>query len=57
MWNTKEFVFKEWGTKRNVSIISGNSIEEIQEILEEDISMLSSLGAQRHVGPFKEEVQ
>ena len=55
-WNKKEFIFKEWGTKRKVPILSGMCIEEIQETLEEDISTLSGLGAMRHIGPFKEEV-
>lgn len=55
-WNAKEFLFKEWGTKRKVPILSGNCIEEITEQLEEDISQLSGLSAMRHIGPFKEEV-
>lgn len=49
------FEFKEWG-KRKVPILSGSKIEEIQEILDEDISTLSGLSAMRHVGPFKPEV-
>ena len=55
-WKGKEFIFKQWG-KRKVPILSGNCIEEISEKLEEDISILSGLGAMRHIGPFKEEVQ
>ena len=56
-WHKKEFLFKEWGLKRKVPILAGACVEEIQEKLEEDISTLSGLGAMRHVGPFKEEVQ
>ena len=56
-WNKLEFVFKTWGKKREVPILSGLCVEEIQERLEEDISTLSGLGAMRHIGPFKEEVQ
>ena len=55
-WNKKEFMFKEWGVKRKVNILSGGCIEEIQEKLEEDIGILSGLGAMRRIGPFKEEV-
>ena len=55
-WKGKEFIFKEWGIKRKVPILSGMCIEEISERLEEDISTLSGLGAMRHIGPFKEEV-
>ncbi len=56
-WNQKEFLFKEWGVKRKVPILSGACIEEITEKLEEDISTTSGLSAMRHIGPFKEEVQ
>lgn len=56
-WNQKEFIFKEWGVKRKVPILSGACIEEITEKLEEDISTTSGLSAMRHIGPFKEEVQ
>ncbi len=56
-WNAKEFLFKEWGVKRKVPILSGACIEEITEKLEEDISTTSGLSAMRHIGPFKEEVQ
>lgn len=45
-----------WGSKRQVSILSGSCIEEIQEKLEEDISILAGIAAMRHIGPFKEEV-
>ena len=55
-WNKKEFLFKEWGVKRKVQILSGACVEDIQEQLEEDIGTLSGLGAMRHIGPFKEEV-
>ena len=55
-WNSQEFLFKEWGIKRLVPILSGGCIEEISEQLEEDISILSGLGAMRHIGPFKDEV-
>jgi dynein heavy chain len=56
-WNKREFAFKDWGSKRKIQILSGGCIEEIQEKLDEDIATLSGLGAMRHVGPFKEEVQ
>jgi len=54
-WDDAEFQFRNFGT-RELPILSGTTIEEIQERLEEDISTLSGLSAMRHVGPFKEEV-
>jgi len=54
-WEDADFAFRNFGT-RELPILSGSKIEEIQERLEEDISTLSGLSAMRHVGPFKEEV-
>ena len=56
-WSKEYFVFKDWGIKRKVQILSGGCVEEIQERLDEDISVLSGLSAMRHVTPFREEVQ
>jgi len=55
-WEDASFIFKTWGS-REVYILSGACVEEVQEKLDEDISTLSGLSAMRHVGPFKEEVQ
>jgi len=54
-WDDAEFAFKNFGT-RDLPVLLGSRVEEIQERLEEDISTLSGLSAMRHVGPFKEEV-
>ena len=54
-WENYKFNFKEWGT-RKVLILSGESVEKINEDLEEDIGTLAGLYAMRQVGPFKEEV-
>lgn len=54
-WDDADFQFRNFGT-RELPILSGTKIEEIQERLEEDIGVLSGLSAMRHVGPFKEEV-
>lgn len=55
-WSQKEFLFKEWGTKRKIMILNGSNLEEISERLSDDIATTSSLSAMRHIGPFKEEV-
>ena len=55
-WGQKEFLFKEWGTKRKIMILNGSNLEEISEWLSDDIATTSSLSAMRHIGPFKEEV-
>jgi dynein heavy chain len=56
-WDKEEFIFKDWGIKRKVKILSGMCVEEVQEKLDEDISTLSGLSAMRHVTPFKDDVQ
>lgn len=30
-WSQKEFLFKEWGTKRKIMILNGSNLEEISE--------------------------
>jgi len=39
-WEVAEFLFKTWGS-REVNILSGGCVEEVQEKLDEDISILS----------------
>ena len=54
-WETYKFGFKKWA-KTNVSIFVGDVIASIQEDLENDISTLSGLSANKFIGPFKDEV-
>lgn len=55
-WDSSEFVFANWGKREN-SILKGMHVLEMSEILEEDQMTLSSINAQRHVAPFKKEVE
>ena len=54
-WEAYKFGFKKWG-KTGVSIFVGDVIAQIQEDLENDISTLSGLSANKFIGPFKDEV-
>lgn len=54
-WKSSQFEFKKWG-KTGVSILKGDRVQAIQEQLENDISTLSGLSANKHIGPFKDEV-
>jgi len=55
-WDTREFDFGPWGKREN-SVLAGLSVQEITEKLEEDQMTLSSINAQRHVAPFKRQVE
>jgi dynein heavy chain len=55
-WDSNEFEFANWGKREN-SILKGISVQDLSEVLEEDQMTLSSINAQRHVAPFKKEVE
>lgn len=52
-----EFEFTTWGQRDQPCILGGLKVAEIVELLEDDQMTLTTLNAQRHVGPFKEEVE
>jgi dynein heavy chain len=51
-WADYKFEFKVWGKPPGVQILKGDSVVQIQEDLENDISTLSGLIANKHIGPF-----
>lgn len=55
-WSAKEFEFGPWGKRENI-VLGGLCVQEITERLEEDQMVLSSINAQRHVVPFKKQVE
>ena len=56
-WEQSKFEFKNWGKPPGIQILKGDSVSTIQEDLENDISTLSGLSANKHIGPFRDEVQ
>ena len=56
-WKDYEFEFSNWGQRDQPCILGGLKVAEIVELLEDDKMTLTTLNAQRHVGPFKEEVE
>lgn len=54
-WENYKFQFKDWG-KTKVKVLMGDVVLQIQEDLDNDISTLSGLSANKHIGPFKDEV-
>lgn len=55
-WENCKFEFKPWGN-RKVLTLSGDSVELINERLDEDIGTLAGVSAMKQVGPFKPEIQ
>lgn len=51
------FEFQRWGRYEQDCMLAGLKVQTILELLEEDQMVLGSLNAQRHVLPFKEEVE
>jgi dynein heavy chain, axonemal len=57
-WEAAVFEFSTWGKARDYPcILNGMSVQNIMEKLEEDSMTLATLNAQRHVVPFKPEVE
>ena len=56
-WNTAEFKFATWGKRETPCMLSGLTVGEIIERLDEDQMQLSTLNANRYVAPFKVEVE
>ena len=57
-WIEAAFEFSTWGKNRDYPcILSGLRVQEIMEKLEEDQMTLATLNAQRHVAPFKVDVE
>jgi dynein heavy chain len=56
-WNVIEFDFVVWGKRETPCMLGGLRVGEIIERLDEDQMTLSTLNANRHVTPFKAEVE
>jgi len=55
-WDYVEFEFMPYKGKDVLCKLGGNQVNEVLEKLEEDQLLLSTIAANRHVGPFKEKV-